>query len=60
MVEVYPEEEFKLLKAKEEMHNYIRCPKCGRVLLDLKKCGAGVEIVARCRSCKKLVRIIVS
>ena len=60
MVEVYSEEEFKIVsKGREEPH-YIRCPFCGRVLLDLRQAGKGTQIVARCRSCKKLIRIIVS
>ena len=59
MVEVYSEDEYKLVQREVEEPHYIRCPMCGRVLLDLRHEGKGTQIVSRCRSCKKLRRIIV-
>jgi phage FluMu protein Com len=35
----------------------IQCPKCGRHLFEVGKCGIAYGITIKCRSCKEIVRI---
>lgn len=58
MIQVYPEDEYRAFVKEAGEPRYIRCPMCGRVLLDLRSVKGEMSAVCRCRSCKKLIRII--